>query len=112
MKYCTKCGNELYDEAVICPKCGCAVEGTNLYRSQSDGKSTLKLLTKIFMMLGCVMSAFLCLIPLCWTIPMTLNYLRKSKNGEPISTTFKVCTLIFVSLVAGILMLCDEDLTD
>lgn len=25
MKYCEKCGNELLDEAVICPKCGCAV---------------------------------------------------------------------------------------
>ena len=24
MKYCSKCGNELLDEAVICPKCGCA----------------------------------------------------------------------------------------
>ena len=27
MKYCTKCGNELFDEAVICPKCGCPVQG-------------------------------------------------------------------------------------
>ena len=26
MKYCSKCGNELFDEAVICPKCGCAAE--------------------------------------------------------------------------------------
>lgn len=26
MKYCSKCGNELHDEAVICPKCGCPVE--------------------------------------------------------------------------------------
>ena len=25
MKFCTKCGAELHDEAVICPKCGCAV---------------------------------------------------------------------------------------
>lgn len=25
MKYCYKCGNELFDEAVICPKCGCPV---------------------------------------------------------------------------------------
>ena len=25
MKYCTKCGKELLDEAVICPGCGCAV---------------------------------------------------------------------------------------
>ena len=24
MKYCQKCGNELMDEAVICPGCGCA----------------------------------------------------------------------------------------
>lgn len=25
MKYCSKCGNEVDDEAVICPKCGCAI---------------------------------------------------------------------------------------
>ncbi len=26
MKYCSKCGNELFDEAVVCPKCGCSTE--------------------------------------------------------------------------------------
>ena len=26
MKYCSHCGNELLDEAVICPKCGCACD--------------------------------------------------------------------------------------
>ena len=29
MKYCSKCGNELFDEAVICPKCGCATGDIN-----------------------------------------------------------------------------------
>ena len=29
MKYCSKCGNELFDEAVICPKCGCPAENVN-----------------------------------------------------------------------------------
>lgn len=24
MKYCSKCGKELLDEAVVCPGCGCA----------------------------------------------------------------------------------------
>lgn len=24
MKYCQKCGNQLLDEAVVCPTCGCA----------------------------------------------------------------------------------------
>ena len=27
MKYCQKCGKELFDEAVICPGCGCQVSG-------------------------------------------------------------------------------------
>ena len=26
MKYCSKCGKEIMDEAVICPECGCAQE--------------------------------------------------------------------------------------
>lgn len=26
MKYCSKCGNELFDDAVICPKCGCMAD--------------------------------------------------------------------------------------
>lgn len=25
MKFCSKCGAEIHDEAVICPKCGCPV---------------------------------------------------------------------------------------
>lgn len=28
MKFCTKCGNELLDEAVVCMKCGCAVQAS------------------------------------------------------------------------------------
>ncbi len=27
MKYCSKCGKELMDEAVICPGCGCSTGG-------------------------------------------------------------------------------------
>ena len=26
MKYCSKCGKEIVEDAVICPNCGCAVE--------------------------------------------------------------------------------------
>lgn len=29
MKYCSKCGKEIMEEAVICPGCGCKVEGSN-----------------------------------------------------------------------------------
>jgi len=39
MKYCTHCGNELLDEAVICPKCGCPTNNNqgNLKDPNSNG---------------------------------------------------------------------------
>ena len=37
MKYCSKCGNELFDETVICPKCGCPV-GSGTANQKTGGK--------------------------------------------------------------------------
>ena len=43
MKFCTKCGAELVDEAMICTKCGCMLEGmaprvnTAAPRQRADG---------------------------------------------------------------------------
>lgn len=37
MKYCTHCGKQLLDEAVLCPGCGCAannIENANIFNSQ------------------------------------------------------------------------------
>ena len=36
MKYCEKCGNQLLDEAVMCPKCGCAVAGKQPTKEQNE----------------------------------------------------------------------------
>lgn len=49
------------------------------------------------------------LIPLAWCIPMTIIYFKKVNNGEEVSTAFKICCLLFVSLFAGIFMLCDRE---
>ncbi len=35
-------------------------------------------------------------------------YDRKVDLGEKVGTAFKVCTLLFISIIAGILMLCDN----
>ncbi len=40
---------------------------------------------------------------------MTIAVSNKLKNKEPISVTLKVCTLIFVNTVSGILLLCMND---
>ena len=129
MKYCTKCGSEIADEAVICPKCGCAVDNVKTTASGSG----IKTATKVFLILSCVSSCIMTLIyficamvalangsgglfftylflslPALWIIPMTVNYFSKVKKGEAVGVGFKVCTLIFVNIVAGILMLCDN----
>ena len=72
-------------------------------------QSGLATAAKVFMIIGTIMSAFCYLIPLAWTIPMTVSYCKKLKNNEPISTGFKVCCLIFVSTLGGIFMLCDTN---
>lgn len=107
MKYCTNCGAELADEAVVCVKCGCAAPNTSL-TVQNRPVSGLRLAAKIFMIISTIVSGF-ALIPLAWTVPMTVSYSKKIARHERVSTGFKVCTLLFVGLIAGILMLCDDE---
>ena len=40
MKYCSKCGKELFDEAVICVNCGCAVESSASLPNRKDAPNT------------------------------------------------------------------------
>lgn len=49
MKYCTHCGKELLDEAVICIGCGCAVGGQNnqtVNNKSVDGATLLNTLSQ------------------------------------------------------------------
>ena len=98
MKYCSMCGEQLRDEAVVCTKCGCAVRP--LYRTEPASVSednTLDLIIKIFMIFGCVSLGWM-LIPLAWCIPMTVTVFNKLKTKEPMSTGFKICVLLFVKV--------------
>ena len=103
--FCKNCGKEIDDKAVICPNCGCATE--NEVTTNKSNSETLKLITKIFMVIGCVVSGIY-LIPLCWTIPMTIHYFKSVKENRKVGIAFKICSLLFVNLIAGILMLCED----
>lgn len=105
MKYCQKCGNELVDEAVVCPGCGCAVEQPKKGNGGNDG---LAIASKIFLILGCIAQGWM-LLPLAWCLPITISACKKMKKGEPVGTGLKVCALLFVSLIGGILLLCRSD---
>ena len=109
--YCPKCGTNLTDDARFCGNCGynlrTAVQPAAPAQFR-DSDHTLIVITEVFMILGCV-SYGIALIPLAWCIPMTVSLFRSFQNRTPTSTAFKVCTLIFVSLVAGILLLIMDD---
>ena len=54
MKYCSQCGKELVDEAVVCPNCGCAVQAP--VNPQEDKPSTgLNILAFLFPLVGLIL---------------------------------------------------------
>ena len=140
MKYCSKCGNQINENAVICPKCGCIIDNSIINHKSSPSKNIggLKIAAGIFMIIRAILSG-LALIPLFAYLPvlayyggysygfgltlvllidvpliitqiaMTIVYWRRVNDREPIGLGFKICSLLFVSLVGGILMLCDRD---
>ena len=105
MKYCQKCGKEIVDEAVVCPNCGCSVEEK---KKEDGGNDGLAVASKIFLILGCIAQDWM-LVPLAWCLPITISICKKLKANEPIGTGHKVCSLLFVSLIGGILLLCRSD---
>ena len=119
-KHCKRCNAEIDDTIVFCPYCGYANVAKNHYNN-SKTNNRLRIAAKVFMILGCIGSP-LCLklaalaktvigailimcIPLLWCIPMTIDYW---KNCDIVGVAFKICSLLFVSTIAGILMLCDN----
>lgn len=115
MKYCQTCGAELHENAVICTKCGCSVSQTKQdeisqvnqpgKRRENDGLGTA---AKVFLVLGCIAEGWL-LLPLAWCLPITISIFGKINRGEKIGTGLKVCSLLFVNLIGGILLLCRSD---
>ncbi len=111
MHFCTKCGKELEDGVSVCPNCGNVCEAETVQPAAAAVKKSgggLATAIKVFMVLGCLSVAW-SIIPLIWAIPMTVVTFRKLNNGEPIGVGFKICSLLFVSLIGGILMLCHND---
>ena len=79
---------------------------TTLY-PMTDTDRNLRLVAFIFCILSLVGSCWL-IIPLAWMIPMSVISWGIYKGTKANTVAFGVCTLIFCSLVAGILLLCSN----
>ncbi len=63
-------------------------------------KNVAKILNIISMIFG-----FWMILPLIFGIIVN----KKISNGEPLTTGDKICTLLFVNMISGILLLCDKE---
>ena len=110
--YCKFCGAQIDPRAKFCSGCGRPVEeGAPAYGWQpapAVRHNDLDTAIKVFMLLGCILMS-LAILPMCWCIPMTVVLFKNMREGRFIGIGFKVCTLLFVSLVAGILLLCRDE---
>ncbi len=65
MKYCTHCGNEVLDEAVICPKCGCSVNrsgGVIQPQADTDRYSGLSIAGFVLSFIESLIGLILCIV--------------------------------------------------
>lgn len=111
MPFCQKCGHEIMDGETACPNCGAPVGGQAPVKATPApqvGLTTIELVAFVFMIIGTIAMAF-AIIPLVWCIPMTIHAKKAMDDHQKIGVGFKVCTLLFVSLIGGILLLVRDE---
>lgn len=99
MKYCSKCGAEIMEEAVICPKCGCAVEKAQAPVVQlSTKRSLLK-----FILLSIITCGIYGLVVMSG-VSTDINTIASRYDGKK---TMHYCLVVFIFswLTAGIVPL-------
>jgi hypothetical protein len=132
-EFCPKCGAKVGgSDHPVDHECGCCNGECECHHYNK----TLRIVASIFMLitvLGCLFffliaiiafgdpkygadaeklskaAAIIYLIPLLWQVPMTIVAFKSVKDGRHLGIAYKVCTLIFVSVIGGILLLCDVD---
>lgn len=76
---------------------------TGVYPMTSQDE-TLRLINFILCILSCIAVCW-AVVPLAWMIPMTVHSWGIYKGTKPNTTAFGVCTLIFLNVIGGILLL-------
>ncbi len=84
-----------------------AATATPAVYPMTDTDRTLRLVAFILNLLTAIGCCWL-IIPLAWQIPMTVRSYGIYKGTKPNTVAMGVCTLIFVNIMSGVLLLCSK----
>jgi len=97
-KFCSNCGNEVADEAVICPKCGVSVSQNTAVSNNNNGTSNGMATA------GFILSFFVPLLGLIFSI-LGLKKVKETNKGKGLSIAGIIISSIalFITLISVII---------
>ena len=109
--YCSVCGKEILDEAIICPGCGCMVKNSSVQKAVSTSSDSDKK-TQVSLILGIVGIVFAWLFALVGHITSIIGivigikeYRETNKmTGLVLSIIGEVCS-VFSSIIGATMVL-------
>lgn len=103
---CPECGKRRHKGDKFCASCGYKYAEEVLSTELREPMSALTKTAQVFFYIGFGITCAT-VIGLCWALPMLHIYKRDRDTIGKHSIAFKVCTLLFISEIAGVLMLID-----
>ena len=94
MKYCSKCGKEIMDEAVVCPNCGCSLEETKVQNSADSSSAGWAFLGFCIPIVGLILY-------LVWKDSMPLRA-KSAGKGALISVIIAAIIYVIYAIIIGI----------
>ena len=96
-KFCSNCGNEVADQAVICPKCGVSTGQNAAVSNNNNGTSNGMAIA------GFILSFFVPLLGLIFSI-IGLKKVKETNKGKGLSTAGVIISSIalFITLIVTI----------
>lgn len=92
--FCTKCGNEIFEEALICPKCGCATANMEAQTGETSALATC----------GIVFAVLMPIVGLILGIIGTVKYKNEAYKKKSISAIVLSIALWAIYFSIGIIL--------
>lgn len=107
MKYCEKCGNELLDEAVICPKCGCNVSKNEIINKNNAKAKEILFTGHLLNILSFIIPVVMLIITIAIGESQILDDANSSSSNAQVSVSVGTNISengLFLAIIIGVII--------